>query len=308
MPTVLVTGANGFVGHHVCPRLADAGWAVRGAVRCMPDTAGAGIDYRRCGDLGPDAEWRALLEGVQAVVHLAAHVHLRGGAGAGSEDAFHRINVAGSAALARQAADAGARRFLFMSSIGARVADQCERQGVPATPYQRSKLEAERALARIAAETGLELVALRPPLVYGTDAPGNVARLSALLRRGLPLPLAGIRNRRSVISVENLADAVAHCLEHPRAPGRILELSDGHPMSTPELVRLLGRISGHPARLLPIPPRLLRFVGHLTGQGRSVEVLLADLVTDDRAIRDALGWRPPFPWTGVPVPATGTEH
>lgn len=307
MRTVLVTGANGFVGRHVCLRLARAGWAVRGAVRRAPQGAGAEIDYRRCADLGPDAEWRSLLQGVDAVVHLAAHVHVHGSAGAGFDNTFHRINVEGSAALARQAADAGVRRFLFMSSVGARVAAHGERDGTPVTPYQRSKLEAERALTRIAAETGLELVVLRPPLVYGADAPGNVARLLALLRRGLPLPLASIGNRRSVIYVENLADAVAHCLGHPDAPGRILELSDGHPISTPELVRRLGRLSGHSVRLMPFPPRLLRFVGHLAGQGRSVEVMLEDLVTDDREIRDDLGWRAPFPRTGAPVPATGAK-
>lgn len=295
MHSALVTGANGFIGRHVCSRLAKAGWAVRGAVRSVPEGSGGDIDYRRCGDLSPDADWRPLFQGVDAIVHVAAHVHVRGSAGAGSDAAFHRINVGGSAALARQAAGAGVRRFLFMSSIGARVAEQGEHLGAPATPYQTSKLEAERALTRIAAETGLELVVLRPPLVYGADAPGNVARLLALLRLGLPLPLASIGNRRSVIYVENLSDAVAHCLEHPDAPGRILELSDGAPISTPDLAWRLGRLADHPARLVPCPPALLRLVGRLTGQFRSVDSLLEDLVTDDREIRNDLGWRPPFP-------------
>lgn len=305
MKSVLVTGATGFVGRHVCPRLVRAGWAVRGAVRRVPRDAAGEIDYRRGPDLGPDAEWRALLEGVQAVVHLAAHVHVRDGSEPAA--AFHRVNVEGSAALARQAADAGVRRFLFMSSIGARIAEQGEGRGGPATPYQKSKLEAERALTRIAAETGLELVVLRPPLVYGTGAPGNVARLSALLRRGLPLPLAGIRNRRSLLAVENLADAVAHCLAHPQSPGRVLELSDGRPVSTPELARRLARRAGRRARLWPCPPSLLRLAGRLTGQARSVEILLDDLVTDDREIRDVLAWRPPLPWDGAREGAPGAD-
>ena len=294
MTTVLVTGALGFIGRHLCPHLQERRYAVRGAVRSEPDDPEQQVDYRPCGDIGGDTDWTPLLERVDAVVHLAARVHVLRETELDPLATFRRVNVAGSEALARQAAAMGARRFVFLSSIGAAVAERALSSDRQPAAYQQSKWEAEQALARVAAETGLELVVLRPPLVYGPDAPGNFARMLAALRRGLPLPLASVRNRRSFLYIGNLVDAIALCLSHPDAPGGVFEIADERPVSTPEFVRRMASAAGRPARLFHCPPPWLRLAGGLTGRGPLIDNLVGDLVVDDREIRDKLGWRPPY--------------
>lgn len=294
MKIVLVTGANGFIGHHLCPHLRARGHAVRGAVRGEPGEPGQGVDYRPCGNIDAQTDWAPLLDQVDAVVHLAARVHVLRETDLDPLGAFRRVNVAGSETLARQAVAMGARRLVFLSSIGARAAERVPTSGIQPTAYQRSKWEAEQALAQVAAETGLELVILRAPSVYGPGAPGNTARLLTALRRGLPLPLARLNNRRSFLYIGNLVDAIALCLSHPDAPGGVFEVADGQPLSTSEFVRHMASVAGRPARLFPCPPRLLRLAGRMTGRGALIDNLVGDLVVDDRAIRDRLGWQPPY--------------
>ena len=294
MKTVLVTGANGFIGHHLCSHLRERGHTVRGAVRGEPGEPGQGVDYRPCGNIDGETDWAPLIEQVDAVVHLAARVHVLRETDFDPLAAFRRVNVAGSEALARQAAAMGARRLVFLSSIGARVAERAPTSGIQPTAYQRSKWEAEQALARVAAKTGLELVVLRPPLVYGPGAPGNTARLLAALRRGLPLPLARLNNQRSFLYIGNLVDAIALCLSHPDASGGVFEVADGQPLSTSEFVRHMASATGRPARLFPCPPQLLRLGGRLTGRSALIDNLVGDLVVDDRVLRDGLGWQPPY--------------
>jgi len=295
MPTglILVTGARGFLARRLCRELSDAGYGVRATVRTNPPADEPNIEYRASGDIGGTPDWRPLLAGVDAVVHAAARVHIQGGQGPEALAAYRRDNVTASEHLAQQAAAAGVRRLVYLSSIKAAEAERNESKAARLDPYGFSKLEAERALIEFAAATGLEVAVLRPPLVYGPGATANFALLARAVARGIPLPLASIRNRRSFIFIDNLCSAVASCLEHDAAPGGVFEVSDGAPCSTPEFVRALGLALGKPARLWPCPASLLRAVAGVLGRGAAADSLTGDLVADDRLIRERLGWRAP---------------
>ena len=262
---VLVTGASGFVGSALAPVLVARGHEVRALRR--------GEDFP---------------EGFDAAVHLANIAH-----GSAPASDLEKVNVAGTRRVAELAAARGLRRFVYLSSIkasGERTAgppfDGTE-VPAPEDAYGRSKLAAERALAEVAAGTKLELVVLRPPLVYGPGVKANFLALVRAIARGWPLPLASVRNARSLVYVGNLADAIARCLEAPRAAGRTYVVSDGEPRSTPELCRALGAALGKPARLVPFPMALLRLAPPL-------RPLVRDLALDDARLREELSWRPPF--------------
>jgi nucleoside-diphosphate-sugar epimerase len=289
---ILVTGAAGFIGRHLCRDLAAAGYQVRGTVRANPPPFRQDIEYRASGDIGGAVDWSPLLADVDAVVHCAARVHVLREADTDPWTAFRRANVEATERLARQAAEAGVRRFVFLSSIKASVAERAGGAPPYVQPYDRSKLEAERALTRVARETGLEIVILRPPLVYGPGAGANFALLAKAVAKGWPLPLASIRNSRSFIYVGNLCGAIRTCLEHPAAPGGVFEVSDGLPVSTPDFARAVGAAISRPAWLLPCPPGLLRLIGRLAGRPVAAESLTGNLAADDRPIRERLGWRP----------------
>jgi nucleoside-diphosphate-sugar epimerase len=293
--TVLVTGANGFVGRALCDHLIAAGHAVTRAVR-----RGSGLpDEVVVGDIGPSTDWRAALAGCHAVVHLAARVHMM------RDDAHHPLalyretNTEATLNLARQAVDAGVKRFVFISTIkvngeGRDAAYLEADTPVPEDAYAISKWEAEQGLRRIAQETGLEVVILRPPLVYGPGVKANFLRLMQIVQRGWPLPLGAVRNRRSLLYLGNFVDAIRACIEHPGAAGQTFMIDDGEPVSTPGLIRALARAMGRPARLLPVPPALLEFAGALLGRRAAVGRLTGSLHVDSSAIRLRLGWTPPF--------------
>ncbi len=297
---ILVTGATGFVGRAVVPLLEQRGHAVRAAVR----TAGAAVPGSAATvvveDIGPATGWSHALEGIDAVVHLAARVHVMRDTASDPLAAFRRVNTAGTRVLAEAAAAAGVRRFVYLSSVKA-LADESRPEPLdeatepdPHSPYGISKLEAERALAEVATRSGLEVVVIRPPLVYGPGVGGNFRRLLQAVDRGLPLPLGTLDNRRSLIYVGNLADAVLECLTHPRAAGGRFLVHDGRPMSTAELVRAIADAMGRPARLLPVPRAVLALGARLTGQQATFDRIAGTLVIDDGAIRRALNWRPPY--------------
>ncbi|MFQ5773405.1 MAG: NAD-dependent epimerase/dehydratase family protein [Kiloniellaceae bacterium] len=288
-----MTGANGFIGRHLCRHLSAQGFQVRGTVRAGTDGARQPIEYRSSGNIDEHTDWRPLLVGVDAVVHAAARVHVLRESETDPLATFRKVNVAGTQRLARQAADARVRRFVLLSSIKAREAERAAPGAPGLDPYQISKWEAEVALARAARDSGMETVVLRPPLVYGPGAAANFALLVRAVARGLPLPLARVRNRRSFLYVGNLCSAIEACLTHPAAAGGVFEVSDGPPISTPDFVRRIGAALGRPARLLPCPPGLLRLAGRLLGRSATVERLTGDLVADDRELRERLGWRPP---------------
>lgn len=294
MKRVLVTGANGFVGRTLCPWLENAGWAVQKAVRAAQEGCIA------VGDIGPETDWRAVLEGMDAVVHLAARAHIMQDTAQDPLAAYRAINCAGTENLARQAAQAGVKRLVYLSSIkvnGERTTDRPFRAvdtPHPQDPYSVSKWEAEQALQRVAIETGLEVVILRPPLIYGPLVKANFLRLMNLIARGLPLPLGMVNNRRSLLYLSNLADAIRCCLAHPAASGKTYLLSDGAPLSSAELVQGLASALGKPALLLPVPPSLLRLAGRLAGKRAEIARLLDSLEIDSSAIRHELGWQAPY--------------
>ena len=292
--SVLVTGAGGFVGAALCRRLVEAGYRVRGSGRSAPANPVPAVEYRINGEIDRSTDWTAALEGVEAVVHAAARVHVLRERAADPLAAYRRVNTQGTENLGRQAAAAGVGRLVFLSSVAAQRAQQRSAEGTAASPYGQSKWEAEAALAGIAEQTGLEVVTLRPPLVYGPGAPGHFDQLLRVLRRGLPLPIAAIDNRRSVLYLGNLVDAIELALTHPDAPGGVFGLSDGAPLATPELVRQLAAALGRPARLWPCPLGLLRLAGRLTGRTTIIESLTGSLVVDELEIRQRLGWRPRF--------------
>lgn len=301
---VVVTGAGGFIGRAVVPALAARGFAVRGLVRdTSPPSDGAEI--RIIGDLA-QMNGHALadmLRDADAVVHLAARVHVA--ARCDAQAAYRAINVELTERLARAAAACGIGHFVFASSI--KVNGEIALPGRPFretdTPqpqdaYARSKWEAEGALAQVAAATGLRVTALRLPLTYGPDAKANFAALARAIRRGIPLPLAGIDNRRSLLGVGNLADALAVVLTDvdAAAHGRCTTwlLADGAAVSTPALARAIGVAVGVPARLFTLPPRLLRAVAVALGREGTLARLTSSLEADPRAFRERFGWTPPY--------------
>ncbi len=294
---ILVTGAGGFVGRTLTRRLAEAGHHPIAASRgpAPPD-----VECRIVGELGPGTDWSAALEGVDAVVHLAARAHLMRDPAPDPAAAYHTANVAGTRRLAEEAARAGLRRLVFLSTVKvhgeATPPDRPFRDADPADPrdaYAVSKWQAERALAEVAADPGLEVVVLRPPVVYGPGVKANFERLLRLCDGPWPLPFGAVDNRRSQIFVDNLADAIRRALEHPAAAGGSFLVGDAEALSTPALIRRLRHGLGRPARLLAVPPTWLRGLGRLPGAGAAIDRLIGSLVVDAGGIERALGWRPP---------------
>lgn len=252
------------------------------------------------GDIGPVTDWSDALESVDAVVHLAARVHVIHDGAVDGLEAYRKVNVEGTRSLAIQAARAGVRRFVFVSSVkvngeatpGRAFSDSDPPR--PEDPYGVSKREAEDVLREIAGRSGLEVVILRPPLVYGPGVKANFLRMLRWVDRGIPLPLAAVSNRRSLIYVGNLGDAIVRCLEQPAAAGETFLVDDGEPVSTPQLLREIGDSLGRPARLFPVPAAVLRGMAALTGRTRDATRLFGDLVVDSGRIRRTLDWEPPF--------------
>ncbi len=300
---VLVTGAAGFVGRALCPALADAGYKVVAAVRDSRALAGVdmkGLKIMVVPDIGPDTDWTDALKGVDMVVHLAARAHIFNDSAADPEAEYIRVNVGGTRRLAKAAVDAGVRRFLYLSTIkvngensgdGAFSEDDAP---APSDAYGRTKRDAEKALLDIAENLPMEVVIVRPPLVYGAGAKGNMLRLIKICDKAIPLPFAAIANRRSMIYLGNLVDAIITCLKHDAAANNTYLVCDGDDVSTPELVRRIARSLGRPARLVYIPVSVLRLAGKIFGKSDMVSRLLDSLSINDQKIRTRLLWSPPF--------------
>jgi len=276
------------------------GFVVKGGVRKLAELPG-GAEPIVVGDINSATYWGSALHEVDVVIHLAARVHVLHENAKDPLDEFRSVNVAGTEHLARTAAAKGVKRLVYVSSIGVnglqttlgRPYSETDNPH-PHNAYALSKWEAEQVLLRVAQETGLEIVIVRPPLVYGRGAPGNFAQMLKVLGAGIPLPLASVHNLRSLVYVENLADALILCATHPAAAGQTYLVSDGEDISTPELLRQIGSAMGHPARLFYSPPGLLKLAGRLFGKSDQVDRLLASLQVDSGKIRRELNWKPPY--------------
>ncbi len=303
MTRILVTGATGFIGRALCPVLRRHGLPLSAATR-NPRVAETipHVDVRPIPGIGPGVDWSGVLRDVTDVIHLAARLPDP------DEDEtpdvlkeYRRVNVEGAVKLARDAAQAGVRRFVYLSTAKVHGEETPDATALtelsPARPvgaYAQSKWDAEQALAEVAAASRLELVVVRPPLVYGPGVKGNFLSLMRLCLRAPTVPFGRVRNRRSLIYVGNLADAVIRCLEAPEAAGQRYLVRDAEDVSTPELVRLIATAMGRRVRQVPVPRALLRIAAELARKQETVRRLTGSFRIDDGKIRRELGWTPPF--------------
>ena len=302
MTKTLVTGATGFVGNAFVKQLltryefGHVAVAVRKNGFQWPD----GVRQHIIGNLDISNDWSNVVEDISVVVHCAARVHLVTDKSENPLDEFRNVNVQGTMNLARYAATAGVRRFVFVSSIGVNGAEtfrqpfDAQDRALPHSPYALSKYEAELGLHALATETGMEVVIIRPPLVYGPGAPGNFGSLMRWLQRGIPLPLGSIHNLRSLVALDNLVDLIVTCLTHPAAANETFLVSDGEDVSTTELLRRMGQAMGCPARLIPVPSGVLKAAAALLGKRDMAQRLCGSLQVDIQKTRQLLGWNPPL--------------
>ena len=298
---IFITGSTGFVGSTIVKKLLQENIRLTVAVFAAEGARfPAAIKQVVVEPLSKSCDYTAALQDIDTVIHLAARVHVMKETAHDPLQEFRKVNVYGMERLARQAAQAGAKRFVFMSTIGVNgdiSGDKPYTEGDvprPHNPYSVSKYEAELALRQISIETGMEVVIIRAPLVYGPCNPGNFLSLLRIVSKGIPLPLASVKNKRSLIYVGNLVDALATCATHPGAAGQTYLVSDGGNVSTPELVRRTASALGVPARLFPAPVSLMKLLGKLTGKSGAVNRLTGSLTVDSSKIRQELEWKPPF--------------
>lgn len=295
---ILITGPDGFVGTPLCARLLHDGFVVRGA-QLAPAPLPDGCESVVVGDLASSGKWPEALDGVDRVIHLAARVHVMNDTAADPLQAFRHVNVEGTRALAEAAACAGVKRFVFISTVKV-LGEATDRHPfaaddppAPQDPYGVSKLEAERLLSELARRTGMQVAVVRPPLVYGPGVRANFLKLMSAVNRGLPLPFGLIKNRRSLVGLDNLVDLLARCLTHENAAGQAFLVSDGRDLSTAELIRLVAAALGRRPALLPVPPAWMKLAGRALGKGAVVDRLCGSLELDISKTRQLLDWTPP---------------
>ena len=300
MSKILITGATGFVGQAVCKKLREGGHMLTGTTRTPDQGAGPErVPLYHIPEIGPDTDWSQAVSGADIVIHLAARVHVMKDRSPDPLADYRNVNTAGTRKLAQQAAAAGVKRFVFISTI--KVAGENspvsgfteDDHAMPEDPYGVSKWEAEQALADISRSTGLEVVILRPPLVYGPGVKGNFLSLFEAINKNRVLPLGAIQNHRSFLSVFNLADAIATAAEHPNAAGQTFFVADEHAISTPDLVRKIAAALDTKPRLLNFPLGLLKIAGFLTGKSAAVQRVAGSLTVNTRRIQTQLNWHPP---------------
>jgi len=296
---ILLTGATGFVGSALITRFLQDNTSVRAAVRREIYEFPKGVDLVQVGDLTPDIDWRGALTGVDAIVHLAARVHVMHDVAVDPLAEYRRVNVEGTLNLALKAALAGVRRFVFVSSV--KVNGESTVLGKPFSPddppdpqdpYGISKREAEDGLFALSRETGMEVVIIRPTLVYGPEVKANFYIMMQWLHKGVPLPFGAVQNKRSLVALDNLVSFIVHCLDHPKAVNEIFLISDGEDVSTTELLQKMANAFGKRALLLPVPVALMKFFAYLLGKGDVAQRLFGSLQVDSSKARDLLGWRP----------------
>lgn len=305
---ILITGAAGFIGGVLCDNLIADGYQVRGTFRGdgRRETGGRVV----VGDIGPETDWSEALDGNDVVVHLAARVHVMNDLAADPLEEFRKVNTAGTLALAEQAATAGVKRFVFISSVkvngeetgkgrpedGERRIFSEEAVPAPQDAYAVSKREAEQGLLEIGerekGEGRREVVIIRPPLVYGPGVKANFRALMKWVERGVPLPLGAVHNKRSFVALDNLVSFIIHCMDHPKAANEVFLISDGKDVSTTELLQKMARAFGKRSFLLPVPVGLMTFAAGLSGKRDVADRLFGSLQVDNSKAKDLLGWKP----------------
>ena len=294
---LLLTGATGFIGKVLCDHLKEKAIPLTAAVRA--GTSLPGINTVAVGNIGPDTDWHQALRGCDTVVHLAARAHVQDKS-ATALQVFRNVNVKGALTLAQQAANAGVKRFVFLSSIGVNGNHNIRPFTENDPPllsgaYAISKWEAERALEKLAQESGMELVIIRSPLVYGAHVPGNFASLIFWSCQGIPLPFGAVHNQRSFIAIDNLVDFIALCADRERSPkaaGEIFLVSDGEDVSTTQVVRKIAAAYGKKCYLIPVPEKWLWRLAKLFGKSAKANRLLRSLTVDHAKAKNLLGWHP----------------
>lgn len=296
---ILVTGATGFVGLGVIERLLKENYIVRGTVRREINQFTGKVDWIKIRDINPEIDWMDSLDGIDCIVHLAARVHVMNEKAAEPLVEFRRVNVDSTLNLARQAALAGVRRFVFVSSI--KVNGEYTQIGRPFTAqdkpdpqdfYGMSKYEAEVGLLEIASKTAMEVVIIRPPLVYGPGVKANFASMMRWLIWRIPLPFGAVYNKRSMIALDNLVDLIVTCLYHPKAANQTFLVSDGEDMSIKEMLRRMGEALGKPAWLIPVPVRFMSIIAKLIRKEAIAQRLFESLQVDSSKTLEILGWKP----------------
>ncbi len=296
---ILLTGTTGFIGSALTQHLYQQDHSIRAAVRRIDNRLPSTIQQELVGDLLSNTDWSNALNDVDTLIHLAARAHILKDQATDPLAAFRETNTYATLNLAQQAANAGVRRLIFISSIGVNGNQTYNKPFTvddlsnPAEPYALSKHEAEIGLRQIAAETGMEVVIIRPPLVYGANAKGTFNQLIKSVARGIPLPLGSIHNQRSLVALPNLIDLITTCIDHPAAANQTFLVSDGEDLSTTELLQRLSKALGKPARLLPIPQSWLETALTLLGKRAIAQRLCGNLQIDISKTRDLLGWTPP---------------
>jgi nucleoside-diphosphate-sugar epimerase len=296
---VLVTGGTGFVGSHLLRQLVSRKYDAVSLHRIKVKQPIDGVEYRQFAGLECRPDWSELLTGVDTIVHCAARVHVMNETAADPLAEFRKLNLDATMAMANGAVKAGVRRFIFISSIGVIGAEtttqafRCDTTCHPHSPYAQSKYEAEQALQQLAKDSGLEVVIIRPPLVYGPDAPGNFATLLKAVAKGLPLPFGHHRYKRSFVAVDNLCDLICHCIDNKAATKMPLVVSDGDAVSTGQLIRAIGVALGKSPLLIWFPMGLLRFALEILGKKGMAQQLCGSLEIDISQVKQQLSWSPP---------------
>lgn len=295
----MVTGASGFIGQELCAELIRRKYSVKAIVRDESKIKDLRYLNAKVADITSKTNWIAALQDINVVVHLAARVHVMNDKAFDPLEAFRKVNTAGTLNLARQAADAGVKRFVFVSSI--KVNGEVTMPGrpfraddvpEPLDPYAVSKLEAEQSLRELEAQTEMEVVVVRPPLVYGPGVGANFASMLRWVASGIPLPLGAIQNARSMVALDNLVDLLLTCLTHPAAAGQTFLVSDGEDVSTTELLRRTAQAIGRKALLLPVPASVLELGASLLGKRAVAQRLCGSLQVDIEKTRRLLAWSP----------------
>jgi nucleoside-diphosphate-sugar epimerase len=294
--SILLTGATGFIGSHLLSLSTE--FEFKAVVRNSNFSSSIGNDVFYLDSISSLTNWREAFHGVSVVVHCAARAHIMTDLGIDTLECYRQTNTAGTLTLARQAAAAGVNRFIFISTIGVNglithKPFKFDDFPDPQEAYAVSKYEAEAGLQEIAKETGMEVVIIRPPLVYGANAPGTFGRFSALAKKNFPLPLGAIDNKRSLVSIDNLVDLITTCIDHPKAANQTFLVSDDNDVSTSHLLRLMILSAGKTPLLLPVSVNILRFFAGLLGKESVIDRMSSNLQVDISHTKSTLGWKPP---------------